>query len=334
MAVDGFPYLKLQPYRPGELLDEPVLADERLRLWVGYEQDRPVCAGSLFVEAGLACFSLGVGPAVGQAPRLLGRHGRGAPGRGARPARRRGVQRHSRPSAEALGFLPITRFTLWHRPGRLLLDQLGLHLQADVPAQQEPARLQGGVPDKAPVLPVDLGHHAEKPIRWLPQGSVPAPRNSTSTVTGRVVPLMVRSPSTFHRFSPSPGRTPVLRKLIVGWSHAEEVVGAHVGVAGLVLGVDRVGVDLDLEGGVLGPLGHGGGAAGARAGHAPWPSGGCDELERLVGRVDLPGADVGHQAAVDDARAGGGGTPRSCWSPPWGTDDSEATLPATTASEP
>jgi hypothetical protein len=22
----------------------------------------------------------------------------------------------SRPSAEALGFLPITRFTLWHRP--------------------------------------------------------------------------------------------------------------------------------------------------------------------------------------------------------------------------
>jgi hypothetical protein len=32
----------------------------RLRLWVGYEDDRPVCVGSLFVEAGVAQFSLGV----------------------------------------------------------------------------------------------------------------------------------------------------------------------------------------------------------------------------------------------------------------------------------
>ena len=60
VAVDGFPYRELQPYRPGALLDERVLADERLRLWVGYEGDRPVCVGSLFVDAGVASFSLGV----------------------------------------------------------------------------------------------------------------------------------------------------------------------------------------------------------------------------------------------------------------------------------
>jgi hypothetical protein len=56
VAVDGFPYRELQPYRPGALLEEPVL------------------------------------PAVGIFSDM------------------------SRPSAEALGFLPITRFTLWHRP--------------------------------------------------------------------------------------------------------------------------------------------------------------------------------------------------------------------------
>ena len=30
-----------EPYRSGVLLDERVLADGRLRLWVGYEDDRP-----------------------------------------------------------------------------------------------------------------------------------------------------------------------------------------------------------------------------------------------------------------------------------------------------
>jgi hypothetical protein len=59
VAVDGFPYREFQPYRPGALLDERVLADGRLRLWVGYEDDRPVCLGSLFVAEGVAAFSLG-----------------------------------------------------------------------------------------------------------------------------------------------------------------------------------------------------------------------------------------------------------------------------------
>jgi hypothetical protein len=68
--------------------DLPV-ADTLQRLWVGYEQDEPVCVGSLIVEAGVAAFSLGV--------TLV-------------------FSAMSRPGAEALGFLPICRFTLWHRP--------------------------------------------------------------------------------------------------------------------------------------------------------------------------------------------------------------------------
>jgi hypothetical protein len=116
VAVDGFPYRELQPYRPGALLDEGVLDDGRLRLWVGYEQDRPVCIGSLLVEAGVASFSLGVTLPAAR------RRGYWAAMAGVRLAHEPALPAvgvfsdMSRPSAEALGFVPITRFTLWHRP--------------------------------------------------------------------------------------------------------------------------------------------------------------------------------------------------------------------------
>jgi len=116
VAVDGFPFRELQPYRPGGLLGERVLADERLRLWVGYEQDRPVCVGSLFVDAGVAAFSLGVTLPSAR------RRGYWAAMAGVRLAEAPGLPAvgifsdMSRPGAETLGFLPITRFTLWHRP--------------------------------------------------------------------------------------------------------------------------------------------------------------------------------------------------------------------------
>lgn len=57
VAVEGFPFAELQPYQPGSLLDQRVLADGRLRLWVGYDADEPVCVGSLFCEHGLGHFS-------------------------------------------------------------------------------------------------------------------------------------------------------------------------------------------------------------------------------------------------------------------------------------
>ncbi|HEV2895094.1 MAG TPA: hypothetical protein VG411_15170, partial [Actinomycetota bacterium] len=85
-------------------------------LWVGYEQDEPVCVGSLFVEAGVAAFSLGVTLPSAR------RRGYWAAMAGARLVEAPGLPAvgvfsdMSRPSAEALGFLPISRFTLWHRP--------------------------------------------------------------------------------------------------------------------------------------------------------------------------------------------------------------------------
>jgi hypothetical protein len=116
VAVDGFPYRELQPYHPGALLADGVLAEERLRLWVGYEQDRPVCAGSLFVDAGVAAFSLGVTLPSAR------RRGYWAAMAGVRLVEAPGLPAvgvfsdMSRPGAEALGFLPVVRFTLWHRP--------------------------------------------------------------------------------------------------------------------------------------------------------------------------------------------------------------------------
>jgi hypothetical protein len=116
VAVDGFPFPELQPYRPGSWLDERVLADGRLRLWVGYDDSGPVCIGALFIEYGLGHMWLAV--------TLPGARGRGY---------YRAMANHriaaagdlplvglfsdmSRPVAERhLGFVPLFRFTVWTR---------------------------------------------------------------------------------------------------------------------------------------------------------------------------------------------------------------------------
>lgn len=117
VAVDGFPFDELRPYRPGSLLDERVLAEPRLRMWVGYDHDRPVCIGSLFTDHGLGQLWL--------ATTLPEARGRG---------HYRAMVRHrlaltsgvplaalfsdlSRSVVEGeLGFVPLVRFTLWSRP--------------------------------------------------------------------------------------------------------------------------------------------------------------------------------------------------------------------------
>lgn len=121
VAVDGFPFEELQPYRPGSLLDDRILGEDRLRLWVGYDGDGPVCIGALFVEHELGQLWL--------AATLPTARGRGY---------YRAMANHrinaapsvplaaifsdmSRPAAEKhLGFLPVIRFTLWskQRPSR------------------------------------------------------------------------------------------------------------------------------------------------------------------------------------------------------------------------
>lgn len=114
VAVEGFPLDEAQPYRSGDLLDGRILGDDRWRLFVGYTDGAPVCTGTLFVEHGLGHFFLAV-----TRPEARGHGYYGA------MARRRMAEAAdlplaaifsdlSRPVAERrLGFLPITRFTLW-----------------------------------------------------------------------------------------------------------------------------------------------------------------------------------------------------------------------------
>lgn len=115
VAVDGYPFPDVRSLMPGAIADDRLLTDHRFRLWVGYVEHRPVVIGSLFVDAGVGNFALGV-----TLPEQRRR------GYWAAMARRRLAtlpgcpaaalfSDMSRPGAEALGFLPIVRFTLWRR---------------------------------------------------------------------------------------------------------------------------------------------------------------------------------------------------------------------------
>lgn len=117
LAVDAFPVEDLQPYRPGALLDERILADDRYRFLVGYVDDEPVCIGSQHVAHGLNTLFL-----AATHPDARGH------GYYRAMAARRVADRPDLPDAavvsdmsrpvlvDRLGFLPITRFTLWARP--------------------------------------------------------------------------------------------------------------------------------------------------------------------------------------------------------------------------
>ena len=115
LMVDGFPFGDLQPYRSGSLFDDRLRRDPRWRLWLAAVDGRHVAAGALFVEHGLA--SLALAATLPQAR-----------GRGAWYALVRArllaapdlmscgiFSDLSRPGIERLGYLPITRFTLWRR---------------------------------------------------------------------------------------------------------------------------------------------------------------------------------------------------------------------------
>jgi hypothetical protein len=116
VAVDGFPFPELQPYRPGSWLDERVLADGRLRLWVGYDDSGPVCIGALFNEQGLGQMWLAVtlpGARGHGYYRAMAHHRIAAAGNVPLVAL---FSDMSRPVAEQqLGFLPLLRFTVWTR---------------------------------------------------------------------------------------------------------------------------------------------------------------------------------------------------------------------------
>jgi hypothetical protein len=113
VAVDGYPFVDCQPVRPGVLVDDRLLGDPAFHAWVGYAEDEPVTIGTSYVAHGVAVFALGV--------TLPSHRGRGA--WQAMAHRRLATfprlpamslfSDMSRPPAQALGFLPLSRWTLW-----------------------------------------------------------------------------------------------------------------------------------------------------------------------------------------------------------------------------
>jgi hypothetical protein len=53
VIIEGFPISELAGQGPGAAFKVEMLADERQRLWVGWEGERPVSAASAFVTAGV-----------------------------------------------------------------------------------------------------------------------------------------------------------------------------------------------------------------------------------------------------------------------------------------
>ncbi len=118
VMVDGFPFGDLQPFAPGAWLDDRVLAMPGHRLFVGYVDGAPVTAGWLQVHGGLATLVIGA-----TLPAFRGRGcwtamvRRRLEAAGELPSAAIFAD-SSRPIAEAHGYLPILRFTLWHRARR------------------------------------------------------------------------------------------------------------------------------------------------------------------------------------------------------------------------
>ncbi|MGI9621601.1 MAG: hypothetical protein ACR2PK_02095 [Acidimicrobiales bacterium] len=114
VAIEGFPLPEAEA--SSRLADPKLLNDPRLKFWVGYENGVAVSLGTVFVEDDLASFTLGV-----TRPEARGRGHWQAHARArlaAAPDRwMTGVfSDFSRPLAEAIGFVPITRFNLWAIP--------------------------------------------------------------------------------------------------------------------------------------------------------------------------------------------------------------------------
>lgn len=119
VAVEGYPFDELQPYRPGSLLDERILADDRFRLLVGYVAGRPVCIGAPFVEHGInLLFLAATRPEARGNGYYTAMTARRLAARPDLPAAAL-VSDMSRPLlVHRFDFLKITRFTLWARPRR------------------------------------------------------------------------------------------------------------------------------------------------------------------------------------------------------------------------
>ena len=117
VLVDGFPIPELQPFRVGSFLDERVLG-AALRLWVGEAADRPVATAAAYVAGGV----LGVN-FVATLPHERRRgYGEAVTWRATMAAPELPAvllaSDSGRPIYARMGYLPVTRFSLWVRPSR------------------------------------------------------------------------------------------------------------------------------------------------------------------------------------------------------------------------
>jgi hypothetical protein len=119
--VRGFQMHELEGQGPGAAFGAGTLADERQRLWVGWEGDRPVSAAATFVAAGINDVTL-----VATVPEARGR------GYGAALTWRASLADAALPALliataagravyERMGYLPLFRFAVWSRdrPSRM-----------------------------------------------------------------------------------------------------------------------------------------------------------------------------------------------------------------------
>lgn len=113
VAIEGYPLPDIDSAVPGGLVTPAILDDDRVRMWVGYENDTAVSIGTSFVEDDLAGFAFGVTRPEARGSGHWNVHARLRIA--ATPAHWMAglFSDYSRPLAERIGFVPITRFTLW-----------------------------------------------------------------------------------------------------------------------------------------------------------------------------------------------------------------------------
>ena len=117
--VRGFEFAELKAQGPGAMFNAGILADDRYRQWVGYQEDQPVSAAATFVAAGINNVTL-----VGTVPEARRRgYGAAMTWRATRadptlPALLIATDA-GRSVYEQIGYMSLFRFAVWsrERPG-------------------------------------------------------------------------------------------------------------------------------------------------------------------------------------------------------------------------
>jgi hypothetical protein len=115
VAIEGFPLEDLLDASPGELVDPRWLEEPRAKQWVGWVDERPVCASAVWIDHGINNVSL-----VATLPDARRRgYGEAVTWRAALADPSLPAMLFSsddgRPVYDRMGFLPLWRLTFWYR---------------------------------------------------------------------------------------------------------------------------------------------------------------------------------------------------------------------------